>query len=259
MGMNKLPLGLAAPAGIAMAVGVTAASSLLLLAAGESGGWLPHGGKPEAWSVAAWAALFLAGWTLMTGAMMLPSSLPFLCAVQRVGGGRASAVAGIAYTSVWVGVGALQWTTLWAAGDLLAGLTPQGVEQLAGGSLIAAAVFHGSPLARTCQRTCTRPFAILAQHWGRTTKPQHDSARAGVHYGLSCVGCCAPMIAIMFVVGVHDLLWFLLLALAMLAMKHRVWGPRVDRPLAAVLAAAGIAIGSGWWTVPLHSLRELCG
>jgi predicted metal-binding membrane protein len=257
--VNGLPLGLAAPAGMALVVGGTAASSLLLLAAGESGGWLAHGVKPAAWSVSAWAALFLAGWTLMTGAMMLPSSLPFLHAVQRVGGRGTSAVAGIAYTAVWVVVGALQWCALWAAGDLLANLSPQGAERLAGASLIAAALFHGSPLARACQRTCARPFAILAQHWGRTTTRLHDAARAGVHYGVSCVGCCVPMIAIMFVVGVHHLVWLLLLALAMLVMKHAVWGARVAKALVAVLAMAGVAIGAGWWAVPLHSLREVCG
>jgi predicted metal-binding membrane protein len=256
--MNTLPLGLAAPAGMAMAVGGTAASSLLLLAVGESGGWLPHGVKPAAWSIAAWAALFLAGWTLMTGAMMLPSSLPFLHAVQRVGGRGASAVAGIAYTAVWIAVGALQWAALWAAGDLLASLGPQGAERLAGASLIAAALFHGSPLARACQRVCARPFAILAQHWGRTRRHLHAAARAGVHYGVSCVGCCVPMVVIMFVVGVHHLVWVLVLALAMLVMKHAVWGARVTGPLVAGLITAGVAIGAGWWTVPLHSLRELC-
>lgn len=256
--MKALPLGLAAPASMAVVVGGTAAASLLLLSWGQSGGWLPHGARPEAWSIVAWGALFLAGWTLMTGAMMLPSSLPFLDAVQRVGGLTAGAVAGIAYTAVWVAVGALQWIALWLAGDLLANLGPGDAERLAGASLIVAAIFHSTPLARECQRACARPFAILALHWGQTSRRLHDAARAGLHYGASCVGCCVPMIAIMFVVGAHDVVWLLLMALAMLVMKHAVWGRRIAVPMVAVLIVAGVAIGSGWWAMPLHGLRELC-
>lgn len=259
MNARALPPGLAAQAGLALAVGCVAAASLWLLAAGSAANWLPHGARPAQWSTLAWAALFLAGWTLMTGAMMLPSSLPFLHAMQRVGGAAASAVAGLAFTAIWVGVGALQWIGLWAAGDMLAGVGPTGAERLAGASLIAAAVFHASPLSRACQRACAKPFAILARHWRGGTSRLRDAARAGAHYGVSCVGCCVPMIAVMFVVGMHDLAWLLALALAMLAMKHAVWGARLNRPVVAALAAAGVAIGSGWWAVPLRSLRELCG
>ena len=256
--LEWLPPGLSAPGGVAIAVGGTAAVSLILMAVGDSRGWFPHGARPPALSVAAWGALFLAGWTLMTGAMMLPSSRSFLDTVQRLGGDGASVVAGIAYTVVWLAVGILEWTALWVAGDFLAGLGPQAAERLAGASLIAAAVFHGSPLARSCQRSCARPFAILAQHWGRNTRRLHNAARAGVHYGASCVGCCVPMIAIMFVVGVHHLVWVAPLAIAMLAMKHPKWGVRITAPVVLALAVAGLAIGVGWWTVPLHGLRELC-
>jgi predicted metal-binding membrane protein len=249
---------------MAVVVGGTAAAALLLLSWGQSAGWLPpHGARPEAWSIsawsiAAWGAVFLAGWTLMTGAMMLPSSLPFLDAVQRVGGRTAGAVAGMAYTAVWVAVGALQWIALWLAGDVLADLGPGDAERIAGASLIAAAIFHSTPLARECQRACAQPFAILALHWGRTSRRLHDAARAGLHYGANCVGCCVPMVAIMFVVGVHDVAWLLLMALAMLVMKHAVWGRRIALPMVAVLIVAGVAIGSGWWSVPLHGLRALC-
>lgn len=165
----------------------------------------------------------------------------------------------MAFTTVWVGVGVLQWIGLWSTGDLLASLGPVAAERLAGASLIAAAIFHASPLARACQRACARPFAILARHWRGGATRLHDAARAGAHYGATCVGCCAPMIAIMFVVGMHDLAWLLVLSMAMLVMKHAVWGARIATPMAVALAAAGVAIGSGWWVVPLRSLRELCG
>lgn len=254
-----LPLGLAAPAGVALVVMGVAAASLLLLAVGDSGAWWSHGARPAQSSLLAWAALFLSAWTLMTGAMMLPSSLPFLLAVHRVGGDVASTTAGLAFAAVWLAVGAIEWSALWVAGEALARLAPGRAEQLAGASLVAAAAYQASPLASSCQRACARPFAILARHWHGSGARHRDALVAGLHYAASCVGCCLPMIVVMFVIGTHDLKWIAALALLMAIQKHAVWGARIALPAAVVLALCGTVIGVGWWVPPLHSLRALCG
>ena len=246
-----LPVGVAAPAGVALVVFAISGASLALLAAGDAGGGLPRG--------AGWVALFLAGWTLMTSAMMLPSSLPFLVAAQRAGGGEASTAAGFGFTAAWFAVGVVLCALLWMAGDLLAQIGPGRAEQLAGATLMAAALYQLSPLARSCQRACARPFGIIARHWRGEGTPRHDALMAGLHYGMSCVGCCLAMIALMFVFGMHDLFWMAGLALLMVVQKHAVWGPRLAMPAAAALMAAGVAIAAGWWVVPLRSLRALCG
>lgn len=246
-GLAILPAGVAAPAGVALAVFGIAGVSLVLLAA-----------LPLAAGVAT-LVLFLAGWTLMTSAMMLPSSLPFLWAAQRVGGVDASTAAGFGFTAVWFAVGVVISVALWLAGGLLAGIGPGVAEQIAGVSLMAAAIYQVSPLARSCQRACARPFAIIAQHWRGEGRRRRDALRAGLHYGLSCVGCCLAMIVLMFVFGMHDLFWMAGLALLMVIQKHAVWGRRIALPMAAILMVAGIAIAAGWWSVPLRSLRALCG
>jgi predicted metal-binding membrane protein len=253
-----LLVGLAAPAGIAMAVLGVAAASLLLLAIGDAGAWWSHGVRPAQASLAAWVVLFLATWTLMTGAMMLPSSLPFLLAAHRVGGKTASTMAGLGFTAVWLAVGAIECSSLWAAAELLAALAPGHAEQLAGASLVAAAAYQLSPIANACQRACARPFAILARHVHGTGSSGREALAAGVHYGASCIGCCMPMIVVMFVVGTHDLTWIAALALLMVIQKHAVWGARIALPAAVALALCGIAIGIGWWAPPLYSLRALC-
>lgn len=172
---------------------IIAAASATLLTMGEGAGWLPHGLRPAQWSTGAWLALFLAGWALMTGAMMLPSSLPFLQSVHRVGGRSACTAACAAFTAVWLAVGILQWTALWVSGDWLARLAPGRPEQLASASLMAAAIYQARPLASACQRACARPFGILARHLhGRRTR--RDAFAAGLHYRATCVGCCLPMI-----------------------------------------------------------------
>lgn len=248
-----LPAGVAAPAGVTLAVFAIAGVSLALLAA------LPQSAGASVWGAAGWIVLFLAGWTLMTGAMMLPSSAPFLAAAQRVGGVDASTMAGFGFTATWFAVGAVLCAGMWAVGGLVREIAPGRAEQIAGTSLIVAAIYQASPMARSCQRACARPFGILAQHWRGEGRPRHDALMAGLHYGMSCVGCCLAMIVLMFVFGMHDLLWMVGLALLMVVLKHAVWGPRIAMPSAAALMAAGIAIAAGWWVVPLRNLRALCG
>lgn len=257
-GVNAASPALAAPAGIALAVLGVATGALVLLGVGDAHSWFPHGDRPAGWSVMAWAALFLAGWTLMTGAMMLPSSVPFLDAVAQVGGARASRAAGAAFTGVWLLVGVLQWAALWLAGDLLAGLAPGQAALIAGASLIGAAGYQASPAAMTCQRACARPFSILARHWHGHPTRWSDAWAAGAHYGLSCVGCCLPMVVVMFIVGAHDLLWIVALALFMVAQKRVDWGRAASLAAAAAMATAGLAIAGGWWEPPLRNLRSIC-
>ena len=259
MRASALLPGLAAPAGVVLFVASIAGASLALVAAGDGNGWLPHGARPPNWAFLSWAALFVAGWTLMIGAMMVPSALPFLLAAQRVGGVGASMVAGLAFTAVWVAVGGLLCAALWAVGGLLAELGPGRAEQLAGASMVLAAAYLASPLASTCQRACARPFAILAQHWHGSDQRHRDALAAGLRYGVSCVGCCVPMIALMLVVGMHDLTWILGLSVLMALQKHSAWGAHMALPAAAMLALAGLAVAIGWWALPLYSIRSLCG
>lgn len=240
-----------------LAAAATLALLWLLLHAHQAG-WIVHGGRPPALGVATWAALFFAGWMLMTVAMMLPASMSFLRAARRLGGNATVVWAGTAYLSVWLAVGVVMWLALWFSGGLLQGLPPGGVETLAGISLVGAAIYQVSPLARSCQRACARPFGILARHWTGASR-RADAWAAGAHYGLNCVGCCVAMIVLMLVVGMNDMVWLLVLAVLMAAQKHPAWGSGLNGATASTLAGGGIAILAGWWSPPLLGLRALCG
>ena len=260
MNLRAVQPALAAQAGIALVVFATAAACIFVLtqdtATSLEGGLPRQGGLP---AIVAWAAMYLASWTLMTGAMMLPSSVGFLNVVQRLGGSTAAAFAAVSYTAVWIAVGAVQWGALWLAGDALTWMGPDVAEKLAGATLVLTGLFHASPIASSCQHVCARPFAMLARHVGRRTNSRLSGfAAAGTHYGITCVGCCFPMLAVMFVVGTHHLGWLLGMLLAMGVIKHAVLGKLFMRPAAVALAVAGICIGTGWWPVPLRSLRSLC-
>jgi predicted metal-binding membrane protein len=244
---------------LAVAIGAIALLFLLLQLAADRAGWLRHDLPFAGESRLFWSISFIAGWTLMTVTMTLPSLTPFLRAVQDVGGSPAAGVAGAGVVATWIGVGILFWALLWIAGGSVANLPPGGAERLAALSLLASALYQVSPLARLCQRLCAQPFAVLARRWHGDKARWQSAAAAGLDYGLSCVGCCVPMIVVMFLVGMSDIRWTFALALMMIVQKHPVWGARLILPWAAALAAAGVAIDAGWWTPELMSLRALCG
>lgn len=242
-----MPFGVLALAGV----------SLLVLQFGQAAGWIQHGARPPLLPVLSWGGLFVASWTLMTGAMMLPSSVPFLRAADRLAGTVVVLGAGLGFTLAWVAVGVAIWVALWMTSPLLAGLAPGQAEWIAGATLMLAALYQLSAMANACQQACAQPFAVLARHWRGESKLS-ESLKSGLDYGAHCIGCCIPMIALMLVVGMSDVFWIVALGALMIALKHQAIGPWLRVPLAGVLAGMGIAIAIGAWTIPLHALRVLC-
>jgi predicted metal-binding membrane protein len=202
--------------------------------------------------------LFVAEWILMTLAMMLPSAIPFIDAVQRLGGSAAARTAALSYVGVWAILGAFACAGLWLGGDVMARLPSTTLSAAAGVSLLLAAAYQLSPWAQRCQRQCARPFSILARHWNGKGTAALQAMASGFHYGMSCVGCCVVMVVMMLVVGLHDLGWMLLFALLMILQKHARWGVRVGRASALAAAAGGCAMLAGWWTPELTSLQAVC-
>jgi predicted metal-binding membrane protein len=193
-------------------------------------------------------AVFVAGWTLMTVAMMLPASLPLVNLFRRLVDrrpGRAGLVLRLVlgHLSVWVLFGALAY-----AGDT--GLH-EAVERLpapaaaagaiGAGILLAAGVFQFTPLKHMCLEKCRSPYSFLVEHW-RGRRAGRDAVRLGVRHGLFCVGCWALML-LMFAVGGANLGWMLALGALMAAERATRWGRLLTRPLgAALIAWAALAL-----------------
>jgi predicted metal-binding membrane protein len=203
---------------------------------------------------------FLLAWLLMTGAMMLPSALPFFATVDRMASRPparpgAGALAAIGYLGVWCVVGVAALAANVAAGRyLLPWAGARAGAWIIGGCLLASGLYGLSPLATACLRACRRPFGFLARHWhgGRGTRWQ--AVRIGIAYGISCVGCCVPMIGLMFVVGMGNLAAVILLGVLMTVMKSRsAAGPRLAQAVAVATSCAGAAVMIGWLPLlPYH-------
>ena len=191
--------------------------------------------------------LFVAGWTLMTVAMMLPTSLPVLTAFHTIAGRRADrsllvTLVITGYLFVWTLFGivvyfgnvVLQWLARsspwlmehsWAVSPIL---------------LLMAGIFQFTPLKYRCLDKCRSPLSFVIGHWqGRHDRWQ--SFRLGVDHGVFCVGCCWALMLLMFVVGVGSLIWMMILAVVMGVEKNAPWGRRLSIPLGIVLLFSGVA------------------
>jgi predicted metal-binding membrane protein len=198
------------------------------------------------------AALFVGGWVLMTAAMMLPTTLPFVAAFRRLTarhddrGALLGALIG-GYVLAWLAFG---------VGAHLVGLgLAEGVRRsdwltfngwaIAVVVLLAAGLFQFSSLKYRCLEECRSPLGFIAARWsGR--RPWRESVRLGWAHGLFCVGCCWALMALMFVVGAGSIFWMLALGAVMALEKNRPWGRRMAAPLGlGLVAAAGVVAAGG--------------
>jgi len=202
--------------------------------------------------------VFLTAWMLMTAAMMLPSAMPLLALLDRVAQNHPSrrgipVLAALAYLAVWGLVGIAVWITSAAAeAYILPRASPQVASLLAGGCLVLAGLYGLSPLANACLRACRRPFGFLARYWRGGSGVRLQAARIGAAYGISCVGCCVPMIGIMFVVGMANIAIVIALGVLMVIMKISIVGTRVAHILSIALIGAGAAMGFSWLPLLSH-------
>ncbi|PYS42449.1 MAG: hypothetical protein DMG14_03940 [Acidobacteria bacterium] len=180
---------------------------------------------------------FASGWTLMTIAMMLPTSFPLLGRfyVLISDKEKRSFLLGLCiagYLLVWAVFGLLAHYGVSQLYPLVAGLNFQS------GLLIGAGIYQFTPLKHYCLQKCRSPLSFIIQHWhGRNEAG--ESFWLGAHHGLFCIGCCWSLMLLMFLtVSVH-LLWMLALGTVMAVEKNMPWGNRLSTPLGLVLVIAG--------------------
>ncbi|MGD9531625.1 DUF2182 domain-containing protein [Pseudonocardia sp.] len=186
---------------------LTAAAWVLLIRhsadTGQSAGMTPPMGMG--------ALPFLGVWLAMVVAMMFPSAAPMILMFARIAANRGSSGRPSAPTAFFVAGYVLVWSVIGVAAFLLAA----GAEQLArrvdvvadhagqiGALLIVVAgAYQFSALKDRCMTGCRSPLAFLSRHW-------REGARAaiamGAHHGVICAGCCWALMAIMFPLGMMN-------------------------------------------------------
>jgi predicted metal-binding membrane protein len=191
---------------------------------------------------------FVAGWTLMTFAMMLPTSLPLVQLFQRLTRQRPNPtrlvvllIAG--YLSVWVLFGVVAHIGDRGLHELveLSAWLEANAWMLGAGTLLMAGAYQFTPLKYHCLDKCRSPLSFITEHW-LGNREQAQAFRLGVHHGIFCVGCCWSLMLLMFAVGVGNVGWMLALGTVMAVEKNMSWGRRLSAPLGVGLIAGGLVL-----------------
>ena len=203
-------------------------------------------------------AVFVAVWTLMMTAMMLPSVTPVASLYAKtVRGNRAARIGGLAvgYLAVWAAAGLPAYGLAWAAGRL-AGSQPGAAHAVAVLVYAVCGAYQFSGLKARCVTHCRSPLALLL-HYGSYRGRLRD-LRVGVHHGGYCLGCCWALMVVLLAVGVMNVAAMIGLAAFILVEKTRASGPAAGR--VAGVAALGLAVATIWapWLAPgLHGAPQM--
>jgi predicted metal-binding membrane protein len=202
----------------------------------------------EPWRAIEFAYVFLM-WAVMMVGMMVPSAAPMILMYARVG--RQGSIAGkpLAATGWFVAGYVLAWIGFSLAATLVQWLLEREAlldprmtsasNTLGAVVLVAAGVYQWTPLKDACLVQCRTPLGFLMRHGGfRGDVP--GCLRLGLRHGAYCVGCCWVLMALLFVVGVMNVLWIALLALLVLVEKLTARGRWLARAAGIACVIAGV-------------------
>jgi predicted metal-binding membrane protein len=213
------------------------------------------------WGPAGFALVALM-WAAMTLAMMLPSAAPMILTYAEIADTAARKsqpvvspfVLAAGYTAVWLGFAgfaSIAQVALTRAALLDAGMASAS-GLFSGAILIAAGLYQFSALKHACLRQCQSPFPFFFANWQTTPR---GVFRLGIRQGLFCLGCCWAMMAVMFSVGVMNVVWMAGLGIVMTIEKIGT-GRRFTYAVGALAIVAGLvfialALAAHWPTRPI--------
>jgi predicted metal-binding membrane protein len=197
------------------------------------------------WSAGGFAVIALM-WAAMVLAMMLPSAGPMILTYAEIAETAArkgepivsplSIAAG--YIVVWLGFALA--ATLAQFFLTRAALLDDGMASasslFSGVIFIGAGLYQFTALKHACMRQCRAPFAFFFTRWQTTAR---GVFKLGLQQGLFCLGCCWAMMAVMFAVGVMNVIWMATLGMAM-TFEKMIDGKRFSVIIGVALLAVGV-------------------
>lgn len=203
----------------------------------------------------AYFAMMLIMWVVMMIAMMVPTAmrtiLVFAAIARRYDRGQSGSTS-VAAQGAWFTLGyVIVWSffCLWATLlqwqlDKLSLLSPDMAfysPHLGAMTVLLAGIWQLSPLKNSCLKHCRHPTLFLSRMY---RSGPGGAIVLGLAHGAYCLGCCWVLMGLLFVGGVMNLLWILLITLFVLAEKLLPTGLRLARITGwtMVIGAAGFLL-----------------
>jgi predicted metal-binding membrane protein len=194
---------------------------------------------------------WISSWVVMMAAMMFPSIAPMVVMYARIQAGKRASAQGAAlgataifvagYLLIWSLAGLVGYTVLKVGHEHWPRVLSwdEAGPYVAGGVIVAAAIYQLTPLKNACLSKCRDPFAFLFTAWrpGRI-----GGLRMGIAHGGWCVGCCWALMAALIALGAMSVGWMLFIA-SLIAMEKLVpWKKMANHSIAILLAVLGLAV-----------------
>jgi predicted metal-binding membrane protein len=203
------------------------------------------------WGLLAYGLAF-AMWALMMVGMMIPSAAPMIVLYTRLVRRAQAQKQPLASTSTFVAGYLLVWGVFSLVAAVIQGVLvdlalvtnamTSASAILSGAVLIAAGLYQWTPLKHACLTHCRSPIYFLSQRWRPGTS---GALRMGIEHGVYCVGCCWVLMAVLFAVGIMNLVWVAAVAAIVLMEKVAPFERWTRHIAGALLVALGIASLAG--------------
>ena len=107
---------------------------------------------------------------------------------------------------------------------------------LGGALLLAAGAFQWTRLKYVCLTNCRSPLSFIMSDWRDGVK---GALKMGLRHGVYCLCCCWILMALLFVLGVMNLVWIAALAAFVLLEKIAPKGQLLGRAGGLLLVVWG--------------------
>ncbi len=180
----------------------------------------------------------------MMAAMMFPSVAPTVALYSRMARRQprpAPLAFTLGYLLVWTAAGLLAYAAFDVARRALGSelAWDQAGQWVAGGTLVAAAVYELTPWKDACLSKCRSPLGFLLGAWRTGTA---GALQMGARHGAWCLGCCWALMAALFALGVMSLAWMAFVAALIAFEKMLPWKRVATSGTAAILLVLGVLV-----------------
>jgi len=197
---------------------------------------------------------FIATWTVMMVAMMVPSTIPavktfdtWTRATRQPGSTTVLFITG--YVLVWSTSGGVAYLVVQA----IQGWLPAGsMSALRIGAvlLVVAGVYQLTPTKQACLRHCRSPHTVVAPQVSTRVQGHLGAVRAGLGQGVYCLGSSWLLMLVLLLVGMMNLAWMGVIAGVIFVEKVVPSGAVVSKVVGWGLTGGGIILLTAPHTLP---------
>ncbi len=187
---------------------------------------------------------FMAMWSLMMTAMMLPAVAPVASLYARtIGSDRPQRLIVFVggYLAVWAAAGVPTYVALRLIDEHVAN-SAAAMRTVSVVLLTLAGIYQLTPLKGVCLRHCRSPLNQLLQYGN--IKGRAKDLKAAFHHAGFCLGCCWMLMALFIAFGVMNVWAMLGLAVIVIAEKVLRHGETIGRFAGAAFVVLAVLVAA---------------